>query len=175
MYSRGQDEFSFAENLLCDMMAAKSNLGLDNPARVMAILGHVFLTIGMITFFYIIPRVFDFKNRNVKLAQVFGMMSMTVFVLFSTELHDFFVLITGCLGIAALVPLAIEYIRLGWEPHSLYGTLCIILSLMVFFSFQFKILIDYLPVFQKTVFLLDSIWVAWVCLIVRKRFKLSLV
>jgi len=70
LYAQSLDNFSFEENLLCDMMQEESNKGHYNQGRPIAIIGHVFLSIGMTSFFYLIPRIFTNKNFNTKAFQI---------------------------------------------------------------------------------------------------------
>jgi hypothetical protein len=167
--------YSYSNNLFCDLMLDNSDSDLFQKIRITAKVGHVILAIGMISFFYIIPHIFNDQNRNITITKYAGMLSMTMFIFLSTQMHDTFVTITGILGLIALIPLFLEYYKnrdyLGL--HSYYGMFCVCLSLIVFFIFETKYLIDYLPPIQIISFILDSIWVFWVSYLVGKRFKLS--
>jgi len=172
-YAGGAEQFTFTGNLLCDMMGEESDKGFLNDARYIAITGHVLLSIGMITFFYLLPRIFSVSNLNTTLFQAIGMLSMITFIFLSTNRHDFFVTVTGSLGVLALIPLSLEYIKLDSFYQSGFSLLCIACSLIVFFSYETKMGLEYLPAFQKVVFGLDTIWVLWVCLQVRSQQKLA--
>jgi len=156
--------YSYSNNLFCDLMLDESNSDLFQKIRITAKVGHVFLAFGMISFFYIIPRIFKEQNIYITVTKYAGMLSMTAFIFLSTQMHDLFVTFTGVIGLIALIPLFIEYYKnrdyLGL--HSYYGMFCVCLSLFVFYIFETKNLIEYLPPVQIISFILDSIWVFWV-------------
>ncbi len=165
--------YSYSNNLFCDLMLDASESELFQKIRIMARVGHVILALGMISFFYFVPKVFKTENLNLKIAKWAGMLSMTAFIFLSTSYHDTFVTITGVIGLVALIPLFIEYYKhrdyLGL--HSYYGMFCVVLSLFVFYIFQTKHLIEYLPPIQIISFILDSIWVFWGCYLVNKSYQ----
>ena len=63
--------YSFFHNLLCDAMDPITQSGSINGARFMAIISHIILSLTMISFFYILPKIFPVKNRNTKLIAYF--------------------------------------------------------------------------------------------------------
>ena len=72
--------------------------GITNHARLLAIISHLILSLTMISFFYVLPKIFPIKNRNTKLIAFFGVSTMTVFIFMYTDYHDEIVTITGILG-----------------------------------------------------------------------------
>ena len=165
--------YSYSNNLFCDLMLDASDSDLFQKIRITARVGHVILAIGMISFFYIIPHIFKIQNTNTTITKYAGMLSMTAFIFLSTSHHDTFVTITGIIGLIALIPLFLEYYKnrsyLGL--HAYYGMFCVFLSLFVFYIFETKNLIEYLPPIQIISFIMDSIWVFWVCYLVGQNNK----
>jgi len=100
--------YSFFHNFLCDVMNPVTQGGTVNNARGLAIVSHIILSITMICFFYILPDIFSWKNRNTKLVRLFGVLTMTVFIFMFTSYHDSIVVLTAVLGTIALVPFFIE-------------------------------------------------------------------
>lgn len=168
-YGGGMEAYSIDNHLLCDLMNKYSLDGYPNQARSMAIIGNSFLFIGMTTFFYLLPLQFKNRNKNLWWAQALGVLAMFNFLFLFTDYHDQLVAISGILGTVMATLLIIEYHRQITYPLSVYAMFCLMLSLMVFISYQFKICIDLLPSFQKTVFILDGIWVLISCLSIRKH------
>lgn len=160
--------YNYTRNLFCDLFLTYSQNENIFLVNLLAIVGHVFLSCGMILFFYLIPKIFKTQNVRISIVKWTGMLSMITFIFLSSGYHDLFVTITGSIGLIALIPLFIQYIKsrdyLGL--HAYYGGFCIVLSLFVFFIFESKYLIEYLPVIQIISFILDSVWVFWVCWIV---------
>jgi hypothetical protein len=128
----------------------------------------------MISFFYILPKIFPVKNRNTKLIAYFGIAAMTVFIFMCTEYHDLTVTITGILGTIAMVPFFIELQNFKNKGLKQIAYLCFSLSIIVFIIFETKIGFYYLPFIQKITFAVDACWVIWSCLIVINKNKTSL-
>ncbi len=158
-YGGVMESYSIDNHLLCDMMNKYSLDGHPNKARILAIIGNSFLFIGMTIFFYLLPLQFKNKNKNLWWAQALGVVAMFNFLFLFTDYHDQLVAISGTLGTVMASLLILEYLRQVANPLGIYAAVCLLLSLMVFFSYQFKICIDILPSFQKSVFVLDGIWV----------------
>ena len=167
--------YSFNHNFLCDVMHPITPSGSINNARSMAILSHLILSFTMISFFYILPNIFDVKNRNTKLIAFFGVATMTVFIFMFTEHHDLIVTITGIIGTVALIPFFIELRHFKKKGLRKLVYLCYTLSIIVFFIFETKLGFYYLPFIQKITFVVDSWWVILSCLIVINKNKLPVI
>ena len=166
--------YSFYHNFLCDTMNPITQSGIVNEARFKAIISHLVLSFTMISFFYILPKIFTVKNRNTKLIAVFGIASMTAMAFMYTAYHDVIVTITGVLGAIALIPFFIELRHFKNKGLKRLAYLCYLLSIIVFFIFETKIGIYYLPFIQKITFAADAYWVVWSCMIVINKNKKAL-
>ncbi len=161
--------YNIFHNFLCDLMLTITENGNINHARPIAIIAHIMLSFGMISFFYILPEIFSYSNFNTFLIRSFGVFTMFIFLFMYTKYHDLVVTLTGLFGLGALLPFVLElrnYEKTGLK-HLSY--ICIILSLAVFASFETKIGFYYLPLLQKVTFLFDAWWVIWVSLIVASK------
>ncbi len=161
--------YSFFHNFLCDVMLTTTPGGISNPAVLLATISHFILSATMITFFFILPEIFDWSNKNTKTVRYAGMLTMTVFIFMYTALHDHIVTLTGILGTAALIPFFIEMRKYRNGALKYLAYLCFLLSIIVFFIFETKIGIYYLPFLQKITFFFDAWWVIWVSLIVWQK------
>ena len=166
--------YSFYHNFLCDTMNPITQSGIVNEARFMAIISHLVLSFTMISFFYILPKIFTVKNRNTKLIAIFGIASMTAMAFMYTTYHDAMVTVTGVLGAIALIPFFIELRHFKNKGLKRLAYLCYLLSIIVFFIFETKIGIYYLPFIQKITFVADAYWVVWSCMIVINKNKTAL-
>lgn len=165
--------YSFFHNFLCDVMNPVTQGGLVNEARGLAIVSHVILSITMITFFYILPEIFSWKNRNTQLIRIFGVLTMSVFIFMFTSYHDTIVVLTALLGTVALVPFFIELTKYHNKGLKQLAYVCYLLSFVVFIIFVTKIGFYYLPFLQKITFGFDAWWVIWVSVIVIKKRSLA--
>ncbi len=163
--------YSFFHNFLCDAMNPITHGGLHNPARPMAVLSHMILSVTMISFFYILPEIFAWRNTNTQLVRYIGMATMTVFILMYTPFHDHIVTATGVLGTFALIPFFIELAKCPNSRLKKLAYFCFALSILVFFIFETKIGFYYLPFLQKITFFFDAWWVIWIGLIVIKKYQ----
>lgn len=166
--------YSFSHNFLCDALNPITERGSVNNARFMAVISHLILSLSMISFFYVLPKVFKVKNRNTLVIASFGIASMTalMFMMFTTY-HDLMVLFTGILGTIAMIPLFIELQDFENKGLKRLMYFCFSLSIIVFLSFQTKIGFYYLPFLQKITFAVDAWWVIWSCLFVINKNKLE--
>lgn len=165
--------YSFFHNLLCDAMDPVTKGGMKNDARFLATISHYILSLTMICFFYLLPKVFNVKNLNTKLTAFFGMATMTVFVLMSTKYHDITVTLTGVFGTIAMIPFFIELYRFQNKAYKQIVYLSFALSIICFLIFETKIGIYYLPIIQKITFGVDTVWVIWTCLIVLHKNRMA--
>ena len=161
--------YSFFHNFLCDAMLVITPDEVPNPARALATISHLILSGTMIFFFFLLPNIFDWENRNTKIIRYVGMLTMTVFIFMYTDVHDHIVTATGLLGTVALLPFFVEMRRYPDGGHKTLAYVCFILSIVVFFSFETRIGFYYLPFLQKITFFFDAWWVIWVSLIVLKK------
>lgn len=166
--------YSFYHNFLCDVMNPITQGGFINEARFIAIISHLILSVTMICFFYILPKIFPEQNRNTKWITYFGMATMIVFIFMYTSYHDLIVTLTGVMGTIALVPFFIELHQYKNRGLKQLAYLCFFLSLVVFFIFETKIGFYYLPFLQKITFVMDAWWVIWSCLIVINKNKFAM-
>ncbi|QSE98986.1 hypothetical protein [Fulvivirga lutea] len=163
------DGYSFFHNFLCDVMNPVTQGGKENSARGLAIISHLILSVTMISFFYILPNIFSFQNKNTRMVRSFGVLTMVVFAFMFTKYHDLIVTVTAILGTVALVPFFLELRKYPNKGLKQLAYLCYLLSVIVFFIFVTKIGFYYLPFLQKITFAVDAWWVIWVSLIIIKK------
>ena len=173
LYHMDSTDYSYFHNLLCDTMDVVTPNGLVNEGRSMAVIAHLILGVTMISFFLVLPRVFETQNRNTKMVAFFGVLSMTVFLFMFTQYHDLIVTITGIIGTMAMIPFFIELQRRKGIDFKVISYLCFAMSIIVYLMFETKIGYFYLPLIQKIAFVIDAIWVFWVCIIVIKKDNLA--
>lgn len=167
-------EYSFTHNLICDLMLPEGINGALNEGRPLGVISHMVLSASMIIFFYILPEIFTYRNRNTKLTRYIGMVAMIVFIFLFSEYHDIVVVLLGVFGTAALIPLFIEFKKHVNIKLIVYVYFCFFMCVLVLLSFLTKVGYYYLPLFQKLVFVFDAIWVTWICLLVYRNKKLEL-
>lgn len=166
------DSYSYFHNFLCDLMHNFTEDGAVNHARPIAVIAHWMLSFAMISFFYVLPEIFSYKNRNTLLMQVFGIITMTIFIFMYTDYHDQVVTLVGIFGTIALIPFFMEVLKHEVKGFRILSYCCIALSLIVYFSWETRIGFYYLPALQKVTFLVDTWWVVWVSLMVAQKHRI---
>lgn len=160
--------FSFIHNLLCDAMDVYTPNGTLNNARPLAVCAHIVLSIAMICFFIITPRIFPKANILTKMIKYCGVLSMVAFIFLYTSYHDTMVIVTAIFGTMAMIPYFLALRSLTNTGYKVIAYLGFILSFLVFLSFVSDIGRYYLPFVQKVSFVIDAVWVGWTCFIVQK-------
>lgn len=164
--------YSYFHNFFCDLMSLNLEEGVVNDARPIAIVGHLMLSFSLISFFYILPEIFQKQNRNTRIIRAIGMLSMTIFIFMFTKYHDLIVTISGVFTIITFIPFFIELINYENKGLKALSCLCVFLSLVLFLSYETKIGFYYAPFVQKIAFVFDSIWIIWVSMIVASKQQL---
>jgi hypothetical membrane protein len=162
-----QDGYSFFHNFLCDTNNQFTHSGLENKGKLLANLSHIVLSITMMSFFFIMPNIFNHTNRNTKLIKILGVLSMAIFTfMYQEELHDLVVTLVGIFASMAFVPIFIELVKYKNTPFKILTYIVFIMSLMLYLGFETKVGIYYMPFLQKFVFLVDATLVIWTGIIV---------
>ena len=143
--------------------------GAINTARPLAIISHLILSLSMIFFFSVLPKVLPERNSNTKRLEFFGVASMTVFLFMFTVYHDLIVTITAALGSIAMVFFFIELRKVRNLGFKILSYICFAISLVIFIMFESKYGYYYLPLTQKIGFGIDALWVGWACLLVNTK------
>ncbi len=167
--------YSFSHNLLCDLLLPMSINGQINDGRILGVISHIILSASMMGFFYILPKIFSIENRNTQLTRSLGIVAMLIFSFMFTEYHDTVVLFTGIIGTMALIPFFLELKTYEGPLLKGYAFFCFFMSMIVFISFISKVGYYYLPLLQKITFVIDAIWVVWVCILIYRKNLHSLV
>ncbi len=150
--------FSLLHNYWCDLFDVVAYNGVVNPSKPIAIIALVILTASFGLLWYLLPRLFDFKNTRQSIMQVTGIGSMVVFTFLFTRYHETVINLSGLLGATALV---IAFLELrSAHKYILFrtGVLCLTLSCFNYCIYQTGILLFLLATTQKLTFLAFFVW-----------------
>lgn len=165
--------YSFFHNFLCDTNNEFTHSGLKNNGKTLANLAHIVLSFTMISFFYIMPNIFNHSNRNTKLIKILGVLSMAIFTfMYQEELHDLVVTLVGIFASMAFLPIFIELVKYKNKPFKILTYIVFIMSLALYLGFETKVGIYYMPFLQKFVFMVDATLVYWTAFIVIRKNKI---
>ena len=165
-----QEGYSFFHNFLCDTNNEYTYSGLKNNGKLLANLAHIVLSFTMMSFFYVMPNIFERRNRNTKLIKILGVLSMVIFTfMYQEELHDLVVTLVGIFASMAFVPIFIELVKFKNKPFKTLTYIVFVMSICLYLGFETKVGIYYMPFLQKFVFLVDATLVIWTSLLLIQR------
>jgi RsiW-degrading membrane proteinase PrsW (M82 family) len=155
---------------LCDTNNEFTHSGLKNNGKVLANLAHIVLSLTMMSFFYVMPNIFNHSNRNTKLIKILGALAMAIFTfMYQEELHDLVVTLVGVFASMAFLPIFIELVKYKNRPFKILTYIVFIMSLALYLGFETKVGIYYMPFLQKFVFMVDATLVYWTAIIVIRK------
>lgn len=154
----GRIGFDWVNNYWCDLTDQITESGAINPARPIALIAMLVLTISIAMLAYIIPAFF----ANLKLSfliRYLGIAAMIAANFVFTEFHSNAAYIAGMLGI---IPLALAYYGLYKNKYTelfVFGIISMFFLALNFFVYRTRIYIEVLPLVQKFTFLAFLIWI----------------
>ena len=169
-----ENGYSFFHNFLCDTNNEFTHSGLKNNGKLLANLAHIVLSVTMMSFFYVMPNIFEHSNRNTKIIKILGVLSMAIFTfMYQEELHDLVVTLVGIFASMAFVPIFIELVKYKNKAFKMLTYIVFAMSIALYLGFQTKVGIYYMPFLQKFVFLVDASLVIWTGVIVVQKNKIQ--
>ncbi|MFM2360535.1 MAG: hypothetical protein RLY16_2528 [Bacteroidota bacterium] len=149
--------FDFQNNYLCNLFDVHAENGAVNAARNFAILGMFFLCSGFALFFLNMSKKIPVKNASA-IIKYAGIVSMLLGFLIVTPFHDAFLSFAGLLAFISIISIVIYVMKTKLVLFKILSILC----LMVFFIcnavYYSRVLINWLPILQKTGLILSIIW-----------------
>lgn len=160
--------FSWTQNYWCNLLSENAINGQHNPARPIAFIAMAVLSLTLIIFWYLFPKLVAFKATERYIIQASGFISIAISTFIFTTLHDTIINVAGLFGLIAIIGTLIGLRKLGWTSLFYMGLFVIVLiGLNNLFYYQ-KNLMYYLPVIQKITFLY---FLLWICLINIRWFR----
>ncbi len=159
-----QDSFGFSmrHNYWCDLLDKTAYNGQLNTGRNIAIVATLLLCFSVGWLCYIFPVSMGLSPTLRYTIQVFGVLSMAIFTLLFTPLHNWSIAVGAPLSGVAMAGMLIALYRLGWVGLLSFAVVCFLLAIANYAVYQSKIGMGILPVLQKIMFALFAIWFAWV-------------
>lgn len=154
----GYTGFDWFNNYWCDLTDEITESGALNPARTIALIAMLVLTLSIALLAYLIPPFFA-NVRFAFLISYLGIASMVAANFVFTEYHSSAAYMSGILGI---IPLALTYYGLYKNRHTMlfiFGLISLFFLALNFFIYSTKIYIEVLPLIQKFTFLAFLIWI----------------
>lgn len=171
-----QKGFDWIHNYWCDLLETKAINGEANLAKPIALVALFLLLTSLGFFFYFFPKFFPAK-RNVwdKIIVNFGVISVLLTSLITTDFHDYTIGISSALGIVALIGIFISlkhhfkknYFWFGW-----FSLLVLVANNVMYYT---RIGEWYLPLMQKIGFATLLFWITWVTYGFREQSEKTLV
>lgn len=150
--------FSFFENYLCDLLDEIAINGSVNSANIYARISLGFLCLGLLLYWFHIPRLFVSKNKYLQIMRVSGMASMLVTAFLAADNHDIVTRLAGLLGAIAMILAFVALYKAEFKNYFYFGLLCLILILLNYYSYETGFMRANLPLFQKITTIAGLSW-----------------
>lgn len=181
-YPGGSDSYMEAEgyswihNYWCTLMSVTARNGVTNPARGIAIVGHVLLCLSFAGFFYRFSRMVPVSSFWKIVLPVSGILCMTACIFFFSDYHDIMIPLASFAGLFVLVGLIGGLARFGMKVFLIPAIIIVVLLALNNYLYYTEHFIYALPLLQKFSMILTFGWViAMNTTILKKDFSESLV
>ncbi len=150
--------FSWLHNYWCNLTATIAKNGMPNPAQPVALTAQFVLCIGLLFFWYQLPRLFSEKPIY-KSIRYFGCSAILVGSLSFTSLHEWAINLGGLLGGVAIAITFIGLFKHQYRKIFYIGLFNLFWLGIDYFFYEMKTGIYYLPILQKIAVLFFLFWV----------------
>ena len=154
--------FSWTQNYWCNLLNEKAINGQHNTARPIAFAAMLILGLTLITFWYMFPKLANFKSKERYFIQVCGFLAISISIFIFTSLHDTIINVAGVFGLIAIAGTLIGLRKLGWTGLFYMGLFVVILIGVNNLLYYQKNLMYYLPVVQKITFVYFLLWICFI-------------
>ncbi|MBK8485198.1 MAG: hypothetical protein IPL31_12885 [Saprospiraceae bacterium] len=162
--SKNSIGFSWTNNYWCNLLNENGINGQYNPAKPIAMLGMLVLSLTLSFFWILFPIHFSTKRMALTI-QISGTLAMIIpLFLFSNLNHDIVTNLAAIFGIIASIGTFIVLYKAKWYWLFVFGLLNILLVGLNNYVYHSKELIVYLPVIQKISFAIFLIWICCLCI-----------
>lgn len=154
---RNAKGFNWLHNYWCELMAPRSQNGLPNTARSVAIFAMCMLAASLALIWYYVPLHLPLGKPLQKLISWSGILSMIMLFFLFTNDHDNVINIAALLGFTAMLLTSAGLYRKKMFFLFALGVICFLLGLLnawLYYSGQRY----YLPIVQKITFMLFLVW-----------------
>jgi len=151
LFDKNSPGFDWSKNFISNLFAEKAINGLDNPSRIWADAGMIFLSVSFALFFFNFSKKIPIKSAA-NVVKYIGAGNMVFTFLIVTPLHDIMVTVSGTLFLVNLFYITVFILK---SRLLLFKFLCIICLLLYYLTFYLygSWNLDWLPVMQKITFL----------------------
>ncbi len=157
LFDKNSVGFSWSKNFISNLFGAKAVNGSDNPARIWADGGMIFLSVSFAIFFIEFSKKIPAKGAA-KIVKYFGTGGMLCTFLIVTPLHDIMITLSSTMFLVSIFYITVFVLK---SRLHLFKVLCIICLLIFYYTLYLYGSGHYvlLPVMQKITFVTTIILV----------------
>lgn len=150
--------FNWRHNYLSNLLNPIAVNGLDNAARPWAVAGVLLLCLSVAVFFIRFSRKIPVKSAA-NVIQYAGAGGMIFALLAATPFHDEAVMVSGTLLLLSLFYITVFTFKTRLHLLKVFSVLCLLVFYGTCFVYYTSTGLEWLPVLQKTHFLMNIIWI----------------
>lgn len=161
--------FDWLHNYWCDLLSMHASNGKINPARPVAMLAMVLLSVALAFFWYRLAGFLDCSVRMRAVVRASGIISMATACLLFTPFHGTALVVSGGSGIVVLVATMVFLRQNNLTQLFRFGVFCVVLFVGNNLIYWSKTGLEWLPLVQKITFCAILYWVARISLLLKGR------
>ncbi len=150
--------FSWKNNYISNLFAAKAGNGAGNPARPWAVTGVFFLCSSCAVFFWQFSKKIPSKNAAGIIRYV-GAVSMLFAFLAVTPYHDLMVMLSGTGALLTMFYITVFLFKSRWLFMKFFSLICLLIFYTCNYIYYTRNFLALLPVVQKTLLVLTVSWI----------------
>ena len=152
--------FQWSKNFISNLFGVKAVNGLDNPSRIWADIGMIFLSVSFGLFFINFSKKIPKKNAA-NIIKYLGVGGMLFTFLIVTPLHDIMITLSSTLFLVSIFYITVFIFKTKLILLKIYSIICLLIfysTLFLYGSGEYT----YLPIMQKVTFI--SVIILILCL-----------
>jgi hypothetical protein len=151
--------YDWANNYISNLLNPQAVNGMANTARPWAVSGVLFLAASFGLFFITFSNRIKVKSAATVLKYGGMMATLCAFLTVFPSLHDIMVTLSGTFALLIFFYITVFILKSKLHLLKIYSVLSLLLFYVVTYMYSTRSYLEYLPIMQKTVHLVQIVWV----------------
>lgn len=168
LFDKNSVGFDWTKNFISNLFAPKAVNGSDNPSRIWAIIGMIFLSVSFATFFVEFSKKIPAKGAA-KVIKYFGIFGMLFTFLIVTPLHDIMVTIASTMFLLSIFYITVFVFKSRLHLFKFLCTICLLVFYCTLYLYGSRSYLEFLPIMQKITFASEIILILGLAYFTKKE------